>query len=186
MSEHPIQPLEKDEQGDLRFKKNPIVRYLLDNGRINLNDLATVDFSDEDRQHFAQLIGYSLSGYGDLSYVSDEAYAAAAKMAVKQGDLPEGYAPTVQNLLEQLEEFGIDVQGKNALCAAIDAAKGDDWQTVVAELARKGRKYEIRFVVRAGVEFSEERLHRILSGYRFTHDQAMSVVQNLDMAALSH
>ncbi|HEY9661654.1 MAG TPA: hypothetical protein V6C65_24625, partial [Allocoleopsis sp.] len=30
---------------------------------------------------FAQLIGYSLSGFGDLSYVSDETYAAASSMA---------------------------------------------------------------------------------------------------------
>jgi hypothetical protein len=36
-------------------------------------------FSNEDRQQFAQLIGYSLGGYSELSYVDDDAYKAAEK-----------------------------------------------------------------------------------------------------------
>jgi hypothetical protein len=40
--------------------------------------LACLPFSDEDREQFAQLIGYSLGGFGDLSYASDEVYNAAA------------------------------------------------------------------------------------------------------------
>lgn len=71
----PIQPIV-----DSRFVENKIVSYLLDNGGICLNKLAVLDFSDEDRAQFAQLIGYSLSGYGDLSYVSDEAYDSAEIM----------------------------------------------------------------------------------------------------------
>jgi hypothetical protein len=78
---NPIQPLTKDDGGVLRFKKNAIVEYLLDNGGIDLNKLATLDFSKDDRRQFAQLIGYSLSGYGELSYVDDETYTAAAIMA---------------------------------------------------------------------------------------------------------
>jgi glutathione S-transferase len=78
---HPIQPLIKDDHGTLRFKKNAIVEYLLDQSGIDLNALAGVAFSDEDRQQFAQLIGYSLSGYGELYYVSDDAYGAAETIA---------------------------------------------------------------------------------------------------------
>jgi hypothetical protein len=77
---NPIQPLAKDDKGVLRFKKNAIVEYLLDNGGIDLNRLAMIDFSKDDRQQFAQLIGYSLSGYGELSYVDDEAYTTAQIM----------------------------------------------------------------------------------------------------------
>lgn len=33
----------------------------------------------DDRQHFAQLIGYSHSGYGSLSYATDRVYEAAIK-----------------------------------------------------------------------------------------------------------
>lgn len=77
MSKHPVQPLELDAHGTLRFKENKIVRYLLDNGGINLNDLARLEFSREDREQFAQLIGYSLSGFGDLGYVTDATYELA-------------------------------------------------------------------------------------------------------------
>jgi hypothetical protein len=81
---HPIQPLEKDSQGVLRFKENKIVSHLLEVGRrhgCGLNELATMEFSQEDREQFWQLIGYSLSGYGDLSFVNDDTYKAAATMA---------------------------------------------------------------------------------------------------------
>jgi len=77
---HPIQPIEKDKNGTLRFKENAIVRHILDNGGVDLNQLAGIEFSDEDRQQFAQLIGYSLCGFGDLSYVNNSAYNAADNM----------------------------------------------------------------------------------------------------------
>jgi len=76
---HPVQPLEEDEQGILRFKENKIVRFLLDAGPFDLNRLALIRFDDEDREQFAQLIGYSLAGFGELSYVSDETYERAEK-----------------------------------------------------------------------------------------------------------
>ena len=72
-----IQPLIKDVHGRDRFKSNAIVRYLLDNGGFDMNDLAILDFTQNDQEHFAQLIGYSLAGYGTLSYVTDETYDAA-------------------------------------------------------------------------------------------------------------
>lgn len=80
---HPIQPLEKKD-GTLRFKQNAIVRHLLDHGQkhgCGLNELACMNFSKEDRMQLAQLIGYSLSGYSELSYVDDDSYGAAEKMA---------------------------------------------------------------------------------------------------------
>lgn len=84
---HPTQPLVRDEVGHgiLRFKSNAIVRHLLDHGGIDMNRLARMDFSREDWQQFAQLIGYSLSGYGDLSYVDNQAYEIAAKLAENPG-----------------------------------------------------------------------------------------------------
>ena len=89
---HPVQPLVTDSEGVLRFKANAIVRYLLDNGPFNLNDLALLPFSDEDREQFAQLIGYSLSGFGDLSYVSDETYERAESQ-VEHDVQTETYPP---------------------------------------------------------------------------------------------
>lgn len=77
----PIQPIEKDEKGVPRFRANAIVRFLLDNGPFDMNDLATREFDQADREQFAQLIGYSLGGFGELSYVRDETYAVADRMA---------------------------------------------------------------------------------------------------------
>ena len=34
-----------------------------------MNDLAKMNFSNEDRAQFAELIGYSVNGWGELSYV---------------------------------------------------------------------------------------------------------------------
>lgn len=76
----PIQPLYTDEHGTTRFRENKIVQYLLDNGGIDMNRLAVVDFPRDDREQFAQLIGYSLSGFGSLSYATDETYETAKTM----------------------------------------------------------------------------------------------------------
>ena len=64
----PRQPTQFDQHGVLRFRANHIVRFLLDNGKHDLNDLARLPFSNDDRAQFAQLIGYSVSGYQDLDY----------------------------------------------------------------------------------------------------------------------
>lgn len=77
----PMQPLVIDAHGTLRFKENPIVRKLLDYATVHgygLNEMALEHFDAEDRMQLAQLIGYSLSGYGTLSYVTDESYERAA------------------------------------------------------------------------------------------------------------
>jgi hypothetical protein len=72
----PMQPIEDDGKGVIRFRGNALVRYLLDKATAakvcDLNHLARVDFPQEDREQFAQLIGYSVSGFGDLSYAQPE------------------------------------------------------------------------------------------------------------------
>jgi hypothetical protein len=80
MAKHPIQPIEKDEHGVPRFKGNAIVRFLLDDGPFDLNQIAMKRFSVEDQEQFAQLIGYSLGGFGELSYVRNDTYETAEKM----------------------------------------------------------------------------------------------------------
>lgn len=79
---HPIQPVGWDCDGRIRFKHNAIVRFLLDMGPFDLNQIALLpNISREDHEQFAQLIGYSLSGFGELPYVSNEVYAEADLMA---------------------------------------------------------------------------------------------------------
>ena len=65
---HPVQPTITDEHGVLRFKANAIIRHLIDYGSISLNDIAVMNFDNDDRQQLAQLIGYSVDGYADLSF----------------------------------------------------------------------------------------------------------------------
>ena len=77
---HPIQPLVTDEHGVIRFKANAIVQHLLDHGGIDMNQIAILNFSREDREQFAQLIGYSHSGASDLGYVSSETIDVAKMM----------------------------------------------------------------------------------------------------------
>ena len=79
---HPNQPLVMDSKGTLRFKKNEIVCYLLDHGGIDLNKIATLPFDRNDREQFAQLIGYSVGGFSELSYVTDKTYNKAANQIV--------------------------------------------------------------------------------------------------------
>lgn len=83
LPKNPIQPIVLDEHGVVCFKANKIVDYLLKNGGIDLNRLALLDFTDNDREQFAQLIGYSVSGFGDLPYASAEVYEAASAAAQK-------------------------------------------------------------------------------------------------------
>ncbi len=71
---HPDQPLYKDEDGKLRFKQNAIIRYLMDAGSIDFNQLAMIPFNSEDRKQFYQLIGYTWSGFQELGLESFEEY----------------------------------------------------------------------------------------------------------------
>jgi hypothetical protein len=85
---HPMQPIILDAHGVARFQANPIVKYLLEHGGLDLNDLAiakhrTGGWTKQDEAHFAQLIGYSVSGWGDLSYVKPK-WADKAQAIVQE------------------------------------------------------------------------------------------------------
>lgn len=78
----PMQPIYQDQNNNDRFVANKIVEWLLDNGSKNMNDIA-IEFyetgNDDHLTQFAQLIGYSVNGFSELSYVSDEAFSEAVK-----------------------------------------------------------------------------------------------------------
>lgn len=84
-AKHPMQPLVRDPKGVVRFKKNPIVDHLLEHGGLNLNNLMlaghALGFTKDDWTQFAQLIGYSVSGFGELSYVDKKAQREADRLA---------------------------------------------------------------------------------------------------------
>lgn len=93
MAKQPMQPIVLDAQGTVRFQSNAIVRFLVDVAGLkgmDLNALAVMPFSIEDRNQLAQLIGYSVSGFGDLSYADPAIVAMAvtdanALLAVSRG-----------------------------------------------------------------------------------------------------
>ena len=82
---HPLQPFVKDAHGTVRFKGNAIVLWLIDEANEgkhhDLNSIARRGFDPAEQQQFAQLIGYSLKGYHELSYVTNEAAHAATEEA---------------------------------------------------------------------------------------------------------
>lgn len=113
MPKLPIQPLYRDDHGTTRFRENKVVRYLLDHGGLDLNQL-TMALPDcrEDWEQFAQLIGYSLSGFGDLSYVSDETYETAERLweqpETSEQSAREDYAATVlKTVQEHVKELAV-------------------------------------------------------------------------------
>lgn len=85
---NPMQPLIKDGDRGIRFKENAIVRQLLDFATergMGLNELHGMPFTQDDRTQFAQLIGYSLNGFHELSYVADEDALDATERARAAG-----------------------------------------------------------------------------------------------------
>lgn len=100
----PIQPLIEDSHGVLRFKANEIVRHLLDHGGIDMNQIAIMDFSREDREQFAQLIGYSWSGASDLGYMSSEVLDAAHTMHKSGKSEAEARADTLREQISKAKE----------------------------------------------------------------------------------
>lgn len=103
----PMQPLVVDAKGMVRFQENKIVRYLLDHGGISLVTISELAFegrfSVEDQQQFAQLTGYSLSGYSELRYVTNEAHELA--VAARDGkDERDARIEHLQGLLKRLKD----------------------------------------------------------------------------------
>jgi len=92
----PMQPIK-----DGRFIPNKIVERLLEVAPIDLNDIARMEFPEQDRIQFAQLIGYSVGGFGELSYVDDETYGAAEKICNGNNELEARNA----ELREQLHDI---------------------------------------------------------------------------------
>ncbi len=105
MSKNPIQPICTDENGTIRFKQNKIVRDLLDFASargFSLNEIARKDYDRDDQIQLAQLIGYSVSGFGDLSYVDRDTLLAVDAMAESGESELEARCRTLQETLNSL------------------------------------------------------------------------------------
>ena len=82
---HPEQPIGMASDGVIRFKGNSIIKELKRTRALDLNKISVRvqrgDFPMEDYVQLTQLLGYSVSGWGDLSTSPPEMVAAADKEA---------------------------------------------------------------------------------------------------------
>lgn len=150
-AKHPMQPVVMDKSGVARFKSNPIVRHLLDHGGIDLNKIAMLGFDREDHSQFAQLIGYSVSGFGDLGYC-DRAVLAEADAQVDQllgGKTEFDFSCGAGPLASRMREAGLLAPGAEAAVRALLDEFG-----AVQRLGERGRMK--RVVERAFEEEDEE------------------------------
>lgn len=69
---HPDQPIYLDVDDAPRFKRNAIVRFLQRRGGYEFDTLHDMNFSTEDWAQFMQLLGYSVCGYGELSFIPSD------------------------------------------------------------------------------------------------------------------
>lgn len=80
--------------GRPRFKPNAIVKRLFETGKLDLNDISQWDVPLADKEQFWQLLGYSVDGFGDLSWPSqdtkDSADIEAARLALKAKEKGNG------------------------------------------------------------------------------------------------
>lgn len=90
----PMQPIEFDSSGVARFKMNRLVDALLEHGQktgFGLNELSRgyhdTDGYQEEWQQLAQLIGYSVSAYGGLSYADPEKVEKADQIVLNLSPL---------------------------------------------------------------------------------------------------
>jgi len=127
---HPIQDMHIDEHETLRFKQNKIVRFLFDAGPFDMNALALMPFDSDDRQQFAQLIGYSVSGFGDLSYAHPETIEEADRlgrqvdMASKSNPHPDVDLSKLTKLMEDWMNntvHGVSESDRDAAMPLFDA-----------------------------------------------------------------
>lgn len=87
---HPSQPVEIVD-GVIRFKKNKIVDWMLEEGTrrglFDLNklylDVQRGQFSKDDYDQLMQLIGYSVSGYGGLDTSNKQRASRAQKRGMQ-------------------------------------------------------------------------------------------------------
>lgn len=109
MRKHPIQHTERIGQPPvLRFKANAVVARLLNVAYaqgVNLNTMASWSCDREDFEQFAQLIGYSVHGFCDLYYVSEDTKRTVLAMADNPTvDPAQAEAAALREMLDTLRE----------------------------------------------------------------------------------
>lgn len=145
---HPMQPIgfdgqsnENSPRGVIRFKSNAIIEYLFRTGKLDLNEIGIMVqggmFPAEDEVQIAQLLGYSVSGFGDLSYVPRDILAEADAKAEELWTANEP-APVEPMTTEEVSATKLtnDASAEKAAEEG-DAQRRSDayWQTMTMEVS---------------------------------------------------
>lgn len=85
---HKMQEIVVADDGVIRFRQNAIVNFLLEAGPFDLNQISMMGFSRADYTQLMQLIGYSVSGYGELSTSPSKLVRRADRKACELTDGP--------------------------------------------------------------------------------------------------
>tara|TARA_R100001594_G_scaffold80611_1_gene115180 strand:- start:634 stop:987 length:354 start_codon:yes stop_codon:yes gene_type:complete len=84
---HPQQPIGLSSTGTIRFKKNNIIDWLFNSGKLDLNRICVMvqrgTFPKEDYVQLTQLLGYSVSGWCGLSTTPPDLAAQADARAAE-------------------------------------------------------------------------------------------------------
>lgn len=87
MKSFPMQPIVLADDGVIRFQENRIIRDLLKTSTLDLNDIARAacsgKYNDAEEMQLAQLLGYSVSGFGDLRCADRDVVRRADQKASK-------------------------------------------------------------------------------------------------------
>lgn len=124
----PMQPIELDEKGTPRFKGNGVIKYLFQTGKLNLNDLSVLlgqgAFSQEDYSQITQLLGYSVSGWGDLSTSPEHLVRAAdAEAHLLTSGKREKYIEQARGLCRDIGGSSLEMSGDDVSIEVDDDAR---------------------------------------------------------------
>jgi len=142
ITKRPMQPVVVAHDDVIRFKSNRIVRDLLAHASttgLSLNELKFEEYDQDEIDQFYQLIGYSVSGYGDIDEVSKESVEEADKES-----------SAVIDRIECIRQFARTVP-------ALAGAARKDYDIVNALAMYLARAVAARFPERATIVGHDER-----------------------------
>ena len=81
-------PLVKDSAGTVRFRSQPVVRWLLERAesgtKTDMNDVCLAGFEQDDLMEFYRLIGYSVAGFDEVFCEELDKLEKAAREAARK------------------------------------------------------------------------------------------------------
>jgi hypothetical protein len=139
---YPIQPVLNIDGVD-RFEANPIIDWICTE-KSSMNEIAIYaaenNIDDKYMRQVAQLVGYSVSGYGTLSYVDDESYAEVCQIAQLKAerDALAAQVESIRQAWNLCQKWPDTIEEIQRISNAIDASPQQSLLEVKADAGRSG------------------------------------------------